>query len=140
MNMRLFAALGGIACMVLTSACVIVGSDGTGGSGGQGGQGGQGGAGGAGGQGGAGGGGACTESCAEASTNDMIPFCMTANGKTAEDLYNAAYDCSCGAAGICTSVCTAYCGGGAPEAECVACLGVAGDKGCADQVAACSNN
>ena len=157
MNNKIFATMGALAVLAcaLASGCVIVagngnsggsGGEGVGGAVGVGGAGGTGGAGqgGAGGGTGGGGGAACTESCAEASTDATLAFCMTAGGKEAETLYNAVYDCICAMGGACVVKCntgaaTDYCMDGSPEADCAACISDMA-AGCGNQFAGCSNN
>ncbi|HVK66241.1 MAG TPA: hypothetical protein VM694_17280 [Polyangium sp.] len=145
MKMRFFAMLGAVACMALP-ACVVVDNTGSGGSGGDGGSGpgvggggGQGGAGGQGGQGGAGGGAACTESCGEAASDPELTFCDTPDGKAADELYTAAYSCTCESGNICEAVCKdSLCTGGAPNADCLACMN--DPAKCGPAVSACSND
>lgn len=147
MNMRFFAMLGAVACMALT-ACVVVDNTGSGGSGGDGGSGpgvgGSGGSGGAGGQGGQGGGGgaACTESCAEATQDPNVPFCMTAAGMEAQGLYDPLFTCSCGDMGPCAMLCKdSLCAGMDPSADCAQCvLNKAEPDGCSGAFGACSAN
>ncbi|WP_211365321.1 hypothetical protein [Polyangium fumosum] len=147
MNMRFFAMLGAVACMAL-AGCVVVDNTGSGGSGGDGGSGpgvggggGQGGNGGQGGQGGAGGSGgsACTESCGEAASDPELTFCDTPDGKAADELYTAAYSCTCESGNICEALCKdSLCTGGAPSADCLACMN--DPAKCGPAVSACAND
>jgi len=100
-----------------------------------------------GGTGGTGGGGTCTESCAEATQDATIPFCDTAEGKAAEDLYNPLFACSCGtdAGGMPTGACGAVCldnlckPDGQPSADCTTCvLNTPEPMGCQGSFGACS--
>ncbi|MDI3291934.1 hypothetical protein, partial [Polyangium sp. 15x6] len=99
-----------------------------------------GGTGGAGGQGGAGGAPACTESCAEATQDPNVPFCMTAEGTQAQELYDPLFACSCGNMGACATLCAdSLCAGAEPSADCSQCvLNKPEPDGCSGAFGACA--
>ncbi|MDC3961237.1 hypothetical protein [Polyangium jinanense] len=154
MKIRFFAMLGAVACMALTTACVVVDNTGAGGAGGDGGAGpgvggnggSGGGAGGMGGTGGAGGGTPCEKpasgmecyTCAEFVTVELCAGMTVC--EDVKDIYTALYDCTCSDMGACQEPCKDYCGGTAdPSGECQTCI-LDSAAGCGAEFGACSGN